>query len=56
MGLGLPWWCVFQQALEFRVEDVFADQPAPVVGEAGQIFEFAREEHLMIDIISELRL
>ena len=47
---------VLQHPLEFRIEDVFADQPAAVIGESGQILVFAGEQLLMIHVIAELGL
>ena len=45
-----------QHAMELVAEDVFADQPAPVIGKPRQVLELTGEQFVMIDEVAVLRL
>ena len=46
----------FQHPIELVVEDVFADQPAPIIGKTRQVLELPGEQLVMIDVVSVLGL
>ena len=45
-----------QHAIELVVEDVLADQPAPVISEPRHVLELTREQFVVLDVVAVLRL